>query len=189
MKAQVVTAVVFTEDDGMIRHIAFSENSAEMILAVIDAYAEDDPDGGVKKKQEIDEARAVVRSANLPRPGPLPADGHYCRATAITDCLQLAEEQVAKDGAEAALNDQMPGYALCCFLRGGRHGLRLAFSRAAAKQMIEEPMPVPYRSLEPHQVEAVKGMIDGIALPFPKDRVHLDDEFDAMCSSFSQPHR
>jgi hypothetical protein len=189
MKAQVVPAVILTEDDGKVFHIAFSRESAEVILAVHDEYATDDPNGA-EKERKIDAAKAVVQFAGLPQGGTI-ADAHYLAAIGTAEGLRSAVKRLSRrngDAEPAAQEEECPdfGYAPCFFLRIGRHGLRLAFSSEAAEEMCER---LPFASLAPHQVEAIKNMIDGMRLPFPVERVPLDYEFDEMCRSLTQVHR
>ncbi len=188
MKAQIVPVVVFVEDDGRVSNISFSQTTAEFMLALIDEYAQDEPDGGEKKRKEVEKARTVVESANLPVETTM-ADSHYCAMSGVAEGLRLTEEQLLKRNGDAVPKELFPGFALCCFVRGGRHGLRLAFSREAAKALYDEPQPIPFPTPTRKEVEYAKSTIDDMRLPFPKNRVQLDEELAEMLRSHSQPHR
>ena len=189
MQAEIVSALLLKDDNGRVTHIAFSRHLADFILAIMYEYAQDDPDGGEKQRAEIDNAREIAQSANLPQEA-TPADGHYCAMSGVAQGLHLTEEQLTKAAPEASsTEDYQPGFALCCYIPGGRHGIRLAFSREAAKAIYDEPVPAPFGQPTEVQVKVAKETIEGMALPFPGKRVPLDDQFEKMLQTLAQTHR
>ncbi len=188
MKAEMVTAVVLKDDDGKVTDICFSEQVVNFILAVTKEYAKDDADGGAKTRREVAAAEKVVKSAKLPKEKTA-ADGWYSYTVSMAEGLRMTEEQLLKRSDQVLPKEMYPRVALCFFVRGGRHGLQLAFSREAAKKIFDGPVPSPHRRLSGRDREIAKETVDQILFPFPEKRVQLDNEFAAMLASIKKSHR
>jgi len=154
-------------------------------LAITEEYADTSTEQGKKEFQEAQEARAVVRSANLPL-GLTAADRHYCAASATLEGMRITAEQISKRGDKNLRRSLQPGFALCCFVRGGNDGPYIAFSREAAAGIYQNQLiPQPPEN----ELQVALATIESMALPFSKERVELDDEFEQMLQRLSQVRR
>lgn len=80
MKVRKVTAIVFEEEDGMVKHIAFSKTSAGIVIG-LERFTND------LSSQKAREIWKVVNSANLPE-GTTAEDMHYCQSIDPVDDLK-----------------------------------------------------------------------------------------------------